>query len=458
VQGKKLSVLEIGTKSSTKKIGNFITHFVKQESFGGILLFIAAILALFAANSPLLSEKYFELWEIEFGITIGNLSFIRDAHFWVNDALMALFFLMIGLEVKREILAGELSSFQKAISPIFASIGGMVFPIMIFLYFTWGSGDIKGFAIPMGTDTAFALGVLMLLGSRIPIKLKVFLVTLAIADDIGSILVIAIFYSGNISFDYLSLALSVTAVLLLFNRFGVRTLAVYLIGGLALWYFFYKSGIHATISGIVLAFTIPIHSKISSSSFLENLRLATNVFYSNAPKDSQQVLLNAKQNNALEMIAQAYDEVQSPLVRLERNLHPLSAYFIMPVFAFANAGVIVESGFEFDNLFWGISLGLFLGKPLGIFVFTFILDFLGISRKPSNLTWTQIFGVGLVAGIGFTMSILISNLALSDKLAAHATLSVLLASLVATIVSMGFFFMFSKKDDLALTAVSKEKI
>jgi NhaA family Na+:H+ antiporter len=453
--------LGIGTKSSTKKIGNFITHFVKQESFGGILLFIAAILALFAANSPILSEKYFALWEVEFGITVGDLSFIRDAHFWVNDALMALFFLMIGLEVKREILVGELSSFQKAISPIFASIGGMVFPIIIFLYFTWGSENMRGFAIPMGTDTAFALGVLMLLGSRIPIKLKVFLVTLAIADDIGSILVIAVFYSGDISLDYLALSLSVTAVLLLFNRFGVRTLAVYLIGGLALWYFFYKSGIHATISGIVLAFTIPIYSKISGSSFLENLRLATNVFYSNAPKDSQQVLLNAKQNNALEMIAQAYDEVQSPLVKLERNLHPLSAYFIMPVFAFANAGVVAHGGFEFDNFFWGIALGLFLGKPLGIFVFTFILDFLGVSRKPSNLTWTQIFGVGLVAGIGFTMSILISNLAFKDELATHAThatLSVLLASLVATVVSMGFFFIFSKKDDLAPSAVSKEKI
>jgi NhaA family Na+:H+ antiporter len=451
-----LSVLGIGNKGSTKKIGNFITHFVKQESFGGILLFIAAILALFAANSPLLSEKYFALWEVKFGITVGDLSFIKDTHFWVNDALMALFFLMIGLEVKREILVGELSSFQKAISPIFASVGGMLFPVIIFLCFTWGSGNIKGFAIPMGTDTAFALGVLMLLGSRIPIKLKVFLVTLAIADDIGSILVIAIFYSREISLDYLALALSVTAILLLFNKFGVRTLTVYLIGGLALWYFFYKSGIHATISGIVLAFTIPIYSKISSSSFLENLRLATNVFYSNAPKDSQQVLLNAKQNNALEMIVQAYDEVQSPLVKLERNLHPLSAYFIMPVFAFANAGVVAHGGFEFDDLFWGIALGLFLGKPLGIFIFTFILDFLGISRKPSNLTWTQIFGVGLVAGIGFTMSILISNLALDDKLAAHATLSVLLASFVATVVSMSFFFIFSKKDDL--TAASKEKI
>jgi NhaA family Na+:H+ antiporter len=453
-----LSVLGIGAANSTKKIGNFINNFVKQESFGGILLFVAAILALLAANSPLLSEKYFALWHTEFGITIGRLNFIRNAHFWVNDALMALFFLMIGLEVKREVLVGELSSFQKAISPIFASVGGMVFPIIIFLYFTWGSDGMKGFAIPMGTDTAFALGVLMLLGSRIPIKLKVFLVTLAIADDIGAILVIAVFYSGEISLDYLALALSITAILLLFNRFGVRMLTVYFIGGLALWYFFYKSGIHATISGIVLAFTIPIHSKIGSSGFLENLRLATNVFYSNAPKDSPQVLLNAKQNNALEMIAQAYDEVQSPLVRLEHHLHPLSAYFIMPMFAFANAGVVIEGGFEFDNLFWGIALGLFIGKPLGIFVFTFILDFLGISRKPSNLTWTQILGVGLVAGIGFTMSVLISNLAFQDKLAAHATLSILLASLVATVVSMGFFFIFSKKDDLTASAVSKEKI
>jgi NhaA family Na+:H+ antiporter len=453
-----LSILGIGAVNPTKKIGNFINNFVKQESFGGILLFVAAILALLAANSPIVSEKYFALWHTEFGITIGDLSFIRDAHFWVNDALMALFFLMIGLEVKREILVGELSSFQKAISPIFASVGGMLFPILIFLYFTWGGENARGFAIPMGTDTAFALGVLMLLGSRIPIKLKVFLVTLAIADDIGAILVIAIFYSGEISLDYLALALSVTALLLIFNRFGVRTLTVYFVGGLFLWYFFYKSGIHATISGIVLAFTIPIHSKISSSGFLENLRIATNVFYSNAPKDSPQVLLNAKQNNALEMIAQAYDEVQSPLVRLEHHLHPLSAYLIMPVFAFANAGVIIEGGFEFDNLFWGIALGLFVGKPAGIFLFTFILDILGISRKPSNLTWIQIFGVGLVASIGFTMSVLISNLAFPGS-ATHATLSVLLASLAATVVSMSFFFIFSKKENLITTAaLSKDKV
>jgi NhaA family Na+:H+ antiporter len=379
-------------------------------------------------------------------------------HFWINDGLMALFFLMVGLEVKRELLVGELSSFQKAISPIFASVGGMLFPIVIFLYCTWGSGNERGFAIPMGTDTAFALGVLLLLGNRIPIKLKVFLVTLAIADDIGSILVIAVFYTNTISYFYLTLAMLIASVLFLFNRSGVKTLVVYLFGGIILWYFFYKSGIHATISGIVLAFCIPIRSKINSTGFLEHLRLAVNVFYSSAQKqETQQVLLNAKQNNALEIIAKAYDEVQSPLVRLEHYLHPLSAYFIMPIFALANAGVKIEQGFEFNEIFWGIALGLFIGKPLGIFAFTFILDFFGISRKPSNLTWAQIFGIGLVASIGFTMSILISNLAYKESGADQATLSVLLASLVATAVSFLFFFIFSPKEDITTsTAPAKE--
>jgi len=455
-----VSILGIGNKGSTKKVGNFIYEFVNQESFGGILLFIAAVLAVISANSPYLSEKYFALWHLELGISVGNLHFIKDMHFWVNDALMALFFLMVGLEVKRELLVGELSSFQKALSPIFASVGGMVVPIVIFLYCTWGSGGERGFAIPMGTDTAFALGILMLLGSRVPIKLKVFLVTLAIADDIGAILVIAVFYTKSISFFYLALAVCMTLVLFLLNRLGVKTLTVYCLGGIILWYFFYKSGIHATISGIMLAFTIPIRSKISTTGFLDHLRLAVNVFYSNAPKqDSQQVLLNAKQNNALEIVAKAYDEVQSPLVRLEHYLHPLSAFLIMPVFALANAGVRIEKGFEFNEVFWGISLGLFIGKPLGIFVFTFVLDFFGISRKPSNLTWTQIFSVGLVASVGFTMSILISKLAYSDSGADQATLSVLLTSLVATIVSFVFFFIFSPKERVvSSTAAVKEKI
>jgi NhaA family Na+:H+ antiporter len=450
-----VEVNQVASKDSTRKVANFINEFVHKESFSGLLLFISAIFAMMAANFPATSELYFNLLHKEIGIIVGNFSFIRDIHFWVNDALMALFFLMIGLEVKREILVGELSSFQKAISPIFASVGGMLVPIIIFLYLSWGSGYEKGFAIPMGTDTAFALGILMLLGSRIPIKLKIFLVTLAVADDVGAILVIAIFYSNEISYFYLFLASIMTLMLMIFNRSGVKSLVLYLLGGLLLWYFIYKSGIHATMAGVVLAFTIPIRSKISGLGFLEHLRLAVNVFYSNAPRqddNKENVLLNAKQNNALEIIAKAYDEVQSPLVRLEHYLHPLSGFFIMPIFAFANAGVQLRDGVVFNELFWGISAGLFIGKPLGIFVFTYILDFFGISRKPSNLTWGQIFGCGLVASIGFTMSILISNLAFPGSITAEqATLSVLLTSLVATIVSMLYFFFFSPKNNVTTT-------
>ncbi|MFV0482351.1 MAG: Na+/H+ antiporter NhaA, partial [Campylobacteraceae bacterium] len=402
------------------------------------------------------SSTYFDFWHLELGISIGDYAYIRSTHFWENDGLMALYFLKIGLEVKREIQVGDLSTFEKAIFPIFASIGGMAMPILIFFLFTWGTGFEKGFAIPMGTDTAFALGVLMLLGKRVPIKLKIFLVTAAVADDIGAILVIAIFYSSNISVMYLMLAGAVTAVLIVFNRTGVKALTPYLVGGIILWYFFYRSGVHATIAGVVLAFTIPIYSKMSGLGFLEHLRLAVNVFYTNAPKISNEhVLLNTKQNNALEIIAKAYDEVQSPLVRLEHYLHPLSGFFIMPVFAFANADVLVHGDFEFNQLFWGIAAGLFIGKPVGIFLFAFIIDFFGFSRKPSNLTWGQIFGCGLVASIGFTMSILISNLAFSGDLAEQATLSVLFTSLIATVSSMLFFFFFSPKNEITIT---KDKI
>lgn len=441
---------QVSTKESTRKVANFIMEFLHKESFSGILLFISAVIAIIVANSSITSDWYFKFWHTEFGITFWNQSFIRDMHFWVNDGLMALFFLMIGLEVKREILVGELSTFEKAISPIFASVGGMLIPILIFLYFTWGSGFERGFAIPMGTDTAFALGVLMILGSRVPLKLKIFLVTLAVADDIGAILVIAIFYSKNLSYTYLSLALLVALILWIFNRSGVKSLPPYLMGGIFLWFFFYKSGIHATISGVVLAFVIPIHSKISSLGFLEHLRIAVNVFYTYVPKqdenNNEQVLLSAKQNNALEIIGKAYDEVQSPLVRLEHYLHPLSGYLIMPLFAFANAGVKIDGSIEFNELFLGISAGLLIGKPLGIFVFTFILDFFGISRKASNLTWGHIIGCGLVASIGFTMSILISNLGFTGVDANQATLSVLITSLIATVISMTYFLIFSPKN------------
>jgi NhaA family Na+:H+ antiporter len=444
---------QVASKDSTRKVTNFISEFVHKESFSGLLLFIAATLAMVAANLPGISDWYYHFLHTEIGITLGDFSFIKDIHFWVNDGFMALFFLMIGLEVKREILVGELSTFKKALLPIFASIGGMVVPIAIFLYVSWGSGFEKGFAIPMGTDTAFALGVLMLLGSRIPIKLKIFLVTLAVADDVGAILVIAIFYSGSLSYTYLSLAVAVVLILIIFNRLGVKSLTAYLLVGGLLWYFVLKSGIHATMAGVILAFIIPIHSKINGLGFLEHLRLAVNVFYSNAPKqeeNQESVLLNTKQNNALEIIAKAYDEVQSPLVRLEHYLHPLSGFFIMPVFAFVNAGVQVHGGIVFNELFWGIAAGLFIGKPLGIFLFTYFLDFFGISRKPSNLTWSQIFGCGLVASIGFTMSILISNLAFAGTdTADQATLSVLLTSLVATIVSMLYFFFFTPKNSIS---------
>lgn len=441
------------TKTTTNKTTNFVTDFVKKESFSGILLFIVAILAMVVANIPATSDTYFHFWELDFGITIGNFSFIRSAHFWVNDALMALFFLMLGLEVKRELLVGHLSTFEKAIAPIFASIGGIIFPILIFLYFTWGTGSEAGFAIPMGTDTAFALGILMILGKRIPTKLKVFLVTLAVGDDVGAILVIAIFYGHSIAYDYLIYTIAATALLFLLNRIGIRSLTPYIICGVAVWYLSYKTGVHPTISGLILACAIPLRSKISSLGFLEHLRIAVNVFYANTiiQKENEQILLNNKQNNALEIIGQAYDEVQSPLVRLEHYLHPLSAFLIMPIFAFANAGVKLENGIMVNEIFWGISLGLLIGKPFGIFCMTYIVHILGISKKPSSLSWGHIFGAGLVASIGFTMSILISTLSYESAIQQQATLSVLVASLVAIVVSIVYFLFLSPNNDESTT-------
>ena len=424
----------------TNKMLDVIIDFVHKETFSGFILFGAATLAMIFANSPI-SEEYFAFWHTPFGLAFGEHRLTMDLTHWINDALMAIFFLMVGLEIKREIIVGELSNPKKALFPIIAAIGGMIIPALIYISLNYGTSSFDGFAIPMATDIAFALGVLMLLGKKVPIELKIFLVTLAVADDLGAIIVIAIFYTTKINVFYVLLAILTLFVLMLMNKLGLKKLLPYLILGVCLWDFTHQSGIHATIAGVLLAFTIPIKSKMTSLEFVQNISGISNDFYPNEQL-SKNIILTQTQQNLLQKIGVAYSEVQNPLVRLEHYLHPISAYLIMPIFAFSNAGVNLygDINFAIDNLMIGIVFGLLVGKPIGIFGFTFLADKFNIAKKPENLSWSDIFGAGLIAGVGFTMSIFISNLGLATPEAIMlAKMSILSASAIAGTLGYLYF-------------------
>jgi NhaA family Na+:H+ antiporter len=376
---------------------NLIKEFIQLESFGGILLLFTTILALAAANIVGISDIYHKFWQSSLGVVFGEFRASLTMHEWVNDVLMALFFLSIGLEIKKEMLIGNLASVKRAAFPIIAAFGGMIIPICIYFSLNVGGEYVKGFGIPMATDIAFALGVLMLLGKRVPLELKIFLVTLAVVDDLGAIVIIALFYSTGVAFGYLVLAAVTMLVLFVLNKYGVKNIFVYLFIGIFLWYFIHHSGIHATISGVLLAFMIPLKT--------DNM-------------------------------------ARSPLIRLEHTLNPLSAYFIMPIFAFANAGVTIGGKFELNNVTLGIMLGLVIGKPIGIFLFTLLSEKLKVAKKPDSLSWFHILGAGFLGGIGFTMSIFIATLTFDGALLEEAKLTIMLSSLLATVIGALFFKLF----------------
>ncbi|WP_104760625.1 sodium/proton antiporter NhaA [Helicobacter cetorum] len=401
------------------RLSGILKNFIKSESFGGIFLFLNAVLAMIVANS-FLKESYFALWHTPFGFQVGDFFIGFSLHHWIDDVLMALFFLMIGLEIKRELLFGELSDFKKASFPVIAAIGGMVVPGLIYFFLNANTPSHHGFGIPMATDIAFALGVIMLLGKRVPVALKVFLITLAVADDLGAIVVIAVFYTTNLKLAWLFGALGVILVLMLLNRLNVRALTPYLLLGVLLWFFVHSSGIHATIAAVILAFMIPVknpNKSIEQKYSVEELSLAIGNFEKLHQDKHANPLLDKEQMDLLHTLKEKASKLQSPLERLEHFLSPLSGYFIMPLFAFANAGVSISSDTNLgvDKVFLGVVLGLCLGKPLGIFLITFIGEKLKITARPKGISWWHILGAGLLAGIGFTMSMFISNLAFTSE-------------------------------------------
>ena len=418
-----------------------IEDFISKEALSGVLLFIATVAAVIVANSSW-GQAYYDLWHMPLGMTLGDKTISMSLTYWIDDGLMALFFLMVGLEIKREMVIGELSSVAKASFPIVAAIGGMVIPALI--YVALNTDNPLGFGIPMATDIAFALGILMLLGSRVNPALKLFLVALAVVDDLGAVLVVATVYTSEIKAEYFLHAGVTYALIWLLNYLGIKKILPYLILGIFLWIFIHEIGIHATIAGVLLAFAIPISSKIDENKFLEKTKKAINDFEKG--RDNTPILTH-HQMDALDDIAHGYDKVQNPLVRLEHDLHGLSAFFIMPLFAFSNAGVIIDFSTIDANLMivLGVVLGLVIGKPIGIFGFTYLATKIGIIKKPDEISWSDVVAVGFLGGIGFTMSIFITHLAFADEtIIAAVKLGVFAASFIAAIIGVTLIMLKKK--------------
>ena len=420
-----------------------IQEFLHQQASGGILLIIATVIALAWANSPF-AESYHHLWHTYVKIDVGGVGLNYSLHHWINDGLMVIFFFVVGLEIKREMLVGELSTAKKAALPIAAALGGMIFPALIYTMFNLGSESASGWGIPMATDIAFVVGILALLGNRVPLALKIFILALAIVDDLGAVLVIAIFYTSNISYTSLLVGAGLIVLLIAMNRMGVRNLLVYTLVGIALWLAFLKSGVHATVAGVLLAFTIPVSSRINTKKFKNETENLLKDF-DNAGEHGDDVLTNSERLSIVDQIENNCEKILTPLQRFEHGLHPWVSFFIMPVFALANAGVAVsdELGSALTHpVSIGIVLGLFLGKQIGIFSFSYIAVKLKLASEPEGVSWKKIYAASVIAGIGFTMSLFIANLAFnSPELLNISKVGILAGSLLSGIV--GFIILKS---------------
>ena len=429
----------------TLKIGKLSFSFQRATHYhinGGILLMGIVLLAMLVANSPW-SEAYMKFWNKEVYLQIGNFN-IFNHHgapmtlmTFINDVLMTIFFFSVGLEIKREILVGELSSFRKALLPIIAACGGMILPVIIYFTMTHGTPAENGLAIPMATDIAFSLGVLSLFGKRVPISLKIFLTAFAVVDDIGGILVIALFYTSHLDMVFLIYATIAILVLCAGNRIGIHNHWFYIWIGIILWYCFLQSGIHATIAGVVAAFTIPSKPNLNIGKYINHIK-------QNIEKlpdiDEANIILNKKQINVLKSIETASDKVISPLQALEDDLHALVNYAVIPLFAFANAGIVLTSEYgghlEVGLLTWAVAIGLVVGKFAGIYLFTWLTIKCRISSLVNGMTWSNLAGISLLGGIGFTVSLFIANLSFGNDaiLLSQAKLGVLLGTVIAGVL------------------------
>ena len=406
--------------------------FFRTEAGGGAVLVVCACVALAAANSPW-SAAYHGLWETRITIGVGAQALSLTLHQWINDGLMATFFLLVGLEIKREALVGELSSPRQAVLPIAAAFGGMVVPAVIYVLVSGQGAAARGWAIAMATDIAFALGVLAMAAPGAPIGLKVFLAALAIVDDIGAVLVIAVFYTGDIAWHSVEMAGLCLLVLIALNRLRVRWLLPYVAVGVALWFFVHESGVHATLAGILIALAIPARTRIDASEYSARARGLLDEFDRMETGD-RSVLTSKGQQEAIAALERASEQAMAPLLRLEHALHGWSAFVVMPLFAFSNAGVTL-SGVSVDRVALAVFLGLAAGKAIGITAAAYVTTQARLAALPQGVTWASLHACGWLGGIGFTMSLFIATLAFEGtSLLDSAKVGILVASTVAGIV------------------------
>jgi NhaA family Na+:H+ antiporter len=427
-------VLHAPWERAFRRISTPFEHFLHGQTTTGLVLVATTLIALIIANSPLY-ESYEHLIHTKIGFSIGSLKIENTLHHWINDGLMAIFFFMIGLEIKREVLFGELSNIKVAILPILSAIGGMVAPALIYLWFNGSTPAADGWGIPMATDIAFAISALVLLQKRVSPALVTFLVALAIVDDLGAVLVIALFYTAEIQTHYLTLALGLFGVMLVMNRLGIRAILPYFLVGLVMWFFMLESGVHATIAGVIAAFSIPSKPKIPPTNFTQESRGLLDE-YDKYPVATDHTM-HERQKAILQNIKDKIDAVTNPAARLEQDLHLPVSLVIIPIFALANAGIRIDFSSIGEMLFEPVSLGIIFGllggKIIGIFGAAFVAIKLGIAKLPQKSSMSQIFGVAALGGIGFTMSIFVADLAFinSEALILQAKIGILTASLLA---------------------------
>jgi NhaA family Na+:H+ antiporter len=408
--------------------------FVKIESFSGILLLAATVIALVWANSGF-SESYQSLWQYKIGFKTESFELTKPLILWINDGLMAIFFFLIGLEIKREFLIGELNSAKKIAFPLFGALGGMLVPVLFYLVLNQNPETLKGWGIPMATDIAFSLAILNLLGKRVPLSLKIFLTAFAIVDDIGAVLVIAVFYSGAINTVFLIVAAAILVFLYFLSWKGFYSKFILIILGLIVWTLFLKSGVHPTLAGILLAFSVPVRQRITTPKFIENLETITQNI--RKAKITDTPVLSKEQIRQIDDLEDWTNKYQSPLQHLEHNLHDWVAYFIIPIFALANAGVIINSDIEFDTtLIRNITICLVFGNSIGISTIVLLANKFKLIEIPGDIGHWQIVGVSFLAGIGFTMAIFIGSLAFADSpnYIDSAKIGILIGSLISAII------------------------
>lgn len=430
---------------------------LQRHASGGNILIAATVLAMIVANIPTINSYYFDFWEQEVRLQIGSFNIFSHSGMpmnllgFINDALMAIFFFTIGLEIKREILVGELSSFRQALLPIMGAIGGMAAPVAIFWFMSRGTDYAGGAAIPMATDIAFSLGVLAMLGKRVPLSLKIFLTTLAVVDDIGGIIVIAVFYSTHLELGLLLIALILLGVLALGGVLMIQSKAFYFLLGGAVWFLFLNSGIHPTIAGVLVAFTVPAKPVLEPMKYIRQIRRAMAHFKDESAEEDnlqERTILNKDQLNWLKEVESASDKVISPLQDLEDTLHPLVNFFIIPLFAFANAGIFllnVDPASAVEGISLAIILGLVLGKFLGIFIMSWLTVKCRLAPMPAHSNWSMMASIAMLGGIGFTVSLFIATLSFGGSsphmvdLLNHAKLGIVLGSLISGII--GFIWL-----------------